>query len=80
MNNFFINKKIINNHTIGATIFIFIIIYMIFITMRPSFLFTKDGAIRHFGLGKRDSTIIPIWLFVIILAILIYMIILCYVR
>tara|TARA_B100001059_G_C17691341_1_gene505116 strand:+ start:434 stop:580 length:147 start_codon:yes stop_codon:yes gene_type:complete len=48
--------------------------------MKPAFLFNKNGGVRHFGLGKRNSTIIPIWLFVIILAIMVYMSILCYLR
>jgi hypothetical protein len=73
-------KPFIKKHIIGTTIFIFLIIYIFFMTMKPAFLFTKEGSIRHFGLGKRNSTIIPIWLFVIILAIMIYMTILCYLR
>jgi len=73
-------KSFIKNHIIGTTIFIFLIIYIFFMTMKPAFLFNKNGAIRHFGLGKRNSTIIPIWLFVIILAIMVYMSVLCYLR
>jgi len=73
-------KPFIKKHVIGITISIFLIIYIFFMTMKPAFLFTKEGSIRHFGLGKRNSTIIPIWLFVIILAIMIYMSVLCYLR
>ena len=53
---------------------------IVFMVIKPAFLFTKDGSIRHFGLGKRNSTIIPIWLFVIILAIMIYMMVLSILR
>jgi uncharacterized membrane protein YozB (DUF420 family) len=73
-------KPFIKKHVISITISIFLIIYIFFMTMKPAFLFTKEGSIRHFGLGKRNSTIIPIWLFVIILAIMIYMSVLCYLR
>lgn len=73
-------KPFIKKHIIGTTISIFFIIYIFFIIIKPAFLFTKEGSIRHFGLGKRKSTIIPIWLFVIILAIMIYTTILCYLR
>jgi len=73
-------KPFIKKHIIGTTISIFFIIYIFFIIIKPAFLFTKEGSIRHFGLGKRNSTIIPIWLFVIILAIMIYTTILCYLR
>ncbi len=73
-------KLFIKNHIIGTTISIFLIIYIVFMVMKPAFLFNKDGSIRHFGLGKRNSTIIPIWLFVIILAIMIYIMVLCILR
>jgi hypothetical protein len=73
-------KPFIKKHVISITISIFLIIYIFFMTMKPAFLFTKEGSIRHFGLGKRNSTIIPIWFFVIILAIMIYMSVLCYLR
>ena len=39
-------------------------------------LFLPNGEIRSFGLGFQNKTIIPIWLFTIILAIISYMIIL----
>jgi hypothetical protein len=73
-------KPFVKNHIIGTTISIFLIIYIVFMVIKPAFLFTKDGSIRHFGLGKRNSTIIPIWLFVIILAIMIYMMVLSILR
>jgi hypothetical protein len=73
-------KEFIQNNIIGATILIFLIIYSIFVLLQPSFLFTKNGQIRHFGLGKKNSSIIPIWLLVIIMVIFIYMSILCYLR
>jgi hypothetical protein len=73
-------KTFIKNHVISTTIFLFILIYIIIIYTKPSFLFTNHGSIRHFGLGKRNSTIIPIWLITIILVIFIYMSVLCYIR
>tara|TARA_Y100000591_G_C21664718_1_gene609686 strand:- start:601 stop:828 length:228 start_codon:yes stop_codon:yes gene_type:complete len=73
-------KTFIKNHTISTAIILFIIIYIFCIIGKPAFMFNKNGAIRHFGLGKRNSTIIPIWLLVIILAIMIYMGVLCYLR
>ncbi len=73
-------KTFIKNNIISTTIFLFIIIYICIIYIKPSFLFTNHGAIRHFGLGKRNSTIIPIWLMIIILVIFIYMSVLCYIR
>ena len=36
----------------------------------------KDGSIRSFGLGKSNTSIIPVWLFGILIAILSYLLIL----
>ena len=73
-------KEFIKNNIVGTTILIFLIIYSFFVLLQPSFLFTNNGQIRHFGLGKKKSSIIPIWLLVIIIVIFVYMSILCYLR
>lgn len=73
------NKTFIKQNIINITIFIFLVIYISIITIKPNFLFTKHGSIRHFGLGKRNSTIIPIWLLTIILVIFIYIGVLFYI-
>ena len=73
-------KTLIKNNNITTAILIFLVIFTIFIYIEPNFLFTKHGSIRHFGLGKRNSTIIPVWLLVIITAIIAYLLTLCYLR
>lgn len=74
------NKNFIKKHIISTTIFIFLIIYFAIIYTKPDFIFTKQGSIRHFGLGKRNCTIVPIWLLIIVLVIFIYMTVLSYIR
>ena len=69
-------KSFIKKNSISATIMIFVIFFIIFVYLKPNFLFNKKGAIRNFGLGKTNSTILPIWLFVIITAITSYLIVL----
>ena len=71
-------KSLIKKNNISAAIVLFIIIFIIFFYLKPGFLFNKNGALRNFGLGKSNSSIIPLWLFVIILAILSYLFILYY--
>lgn len=65
---------IFQNNKILFSIFIFIIFFIIIIYLKPNFLYTKKGTFRQFGLGKKNSTIIPIWLFILILAIFSYLI------
>ena len=69
-------KTLIRKNYISLAIIIFLLIFVSFIYIKPHFLFNKKGTIRNFGLGKRNSTILPIWLFVIITAIIAYLIIL----
>lgn len=71
-------KSFVRKNNISATIIIFLILFIIFVYIKPNFLFNKKGAIRNFGLGKTNSTILPIWFLVIILAITSYLLILYY--
>ena len=61
-----------NNITIAAII-LFIIIFAAVHVLRPGFLYKPDGSIREFGVGTKNKTIMPIWLFSIILGILSYL-------
>ena len=72
------NKNFIKKHIISTTIFIFLIIYFAIVYTKPDFIFTKQGSIRHFGLGKCNSTILPIWLLVIFMAIMAYLLVFYY--
>lgn len=40
---------------------------------KPSLAFDKDGHIRPFGTGKKVSTIFPLWLWVLSLAVVSYL-------
>lgn len=59
-----------------VSIFVFSVVFYIFQSMKPSFLYEKDGSLREFGLGSQRKTILPIWLFSLILAILSYIFVL----
>jgi hypothetical protein len=74
-----VERSIINNHITTISIAIFIVIYSIIHTIKPSFLFNKDGSLREFGVGFRRKTIIPSWLMSIVLAIICYFSVLYYV-
>ena len=70
----------IGRHNLTITIFIFFIIYVIVVNLKPAFLFNRNGTIRNFGLGKSKCSIFPIWLFVIFISILIYLFVLYYIK
>lgn len=66
------------NITLISIIF-FICIFLIIQFTKPVFLFKSDGSLRVFGIGYKNKTILPIWLFSIILGILCYLLVMCYV-
>lgn len=75
-----VGRSIINNNNITTiSIAIFVVLYGFIHTIKPSFLFNKDGSLREFGVGFRKKTIIPSWLISIVLAIVCYFSVLYYI-
>jgi hypothetical protein len=66
-----------NNITL-VSIVIFTILFTFVQLIKPGFLYKSDGTIREFGVGYKNKTIMPIWLFSIILGILSYLFVLYY--
>ena len=66
------------NNTTLAAIIIFLMIFGTIHILQPAFLYNKDGSIREFGIGYKNKTILPLWLFSIILGILSYVYVLYY--
>ena len=72
------DKQYIRQHMLTASIFIFMILFCVIQYAKPSVFYNTDGSIRKFGVGYKNKTILPIWLFAIVLAILTYVGILYY--
>lgn len=66
------------NNTTLVSIIIFLVIFIIIQMVKPGFLYNRDGSLREFGIGYKNKTIIPLWLFSIILGILSYVFVLYY--
>lgn len=71
-------RKIIRNNTTLASIILFLVIFGLVQLMKPSFLYNNDGSLREFGIGYKNKTILPMWLFSIVLGILTYVFVLYY--
>jgi hypothetical protein len=69
-------RSFIRRNLTFISVFVFSVIFGLFQIMKPSFLYEKDGALREFGLGSEKKTILPIWLFSLVLAILSYIFVL----
>ena len=71
-------RTIIRNNTTLASIILFLIFFGFAQILKPSFLYNNDGSIRDFGIGYKNKTILPMWLFSIVLGILSYVFVLYY--
>jgi len=72
------NKSIIRKNITSISILIFVVIFALIQLINPSFLYNPDGSLREFGIGTKKKTVLPIWLFAIIVAILCYLSVLYY--
>ena len=44
-----------------------------FLYIKPSVAFGEQGRIRPFGVGKRDSTVFPVWFWMFTFAVISYL-------
>jgi hypothetical protein len=54
----------------GVAMFIFL--YAVLVYWRPAAVFDAKGNMRPFGIGRPDTTVMPLWLCVVMLAVLSY--------
>jgi hypothetical protein len=71
-------KNFIRNNKVLASILLFMIVYILIQNIKPSLMYKSDGTLRDFGVGYKNKTIIPIWLFSILLGILSYLSVMYY--
>ena len=71
-------RQLIRNNVTLVAIMIFFIIFIPIQLVKPAFLYNRDGSIRDFGIGYKNKTIVPLWLFSIILGIFSYLFVLYY--
>ena len=71
-------RTIVRNNKSSFAIILFVMFFVIFQLSEPSFLYDNNGALRQFGLGMKNKTILPVWLLSIFLAIISYLLILYY--
>jgi hypothetical protein len=72
-------KNYVRENAPLAAIILFLFIFGSIQMLKPTCFYNKDGSIRHFGVGYRNKTILPIWLLSIILGILCYLAVLVFI-
>jgi hypothetical protein len=71
--------KFARNNTTFVAIIIYLIIFTIIQIIKPNYLFNNNGSLREFGIGYKNKTILPMWLFSLLLGILTYIMVLYYI-
>jgi hypothetical protein len=73
-------KTYIRENITLVAVILFVIIFGIVQMTKPTCFYKRDGSIREFGIGYKNKTILPIWLFSLLLGILCYLAVLYYVK
>ena len=73
------NRIWLANNKVLVSIFLFVSFYFLMYQMKPRFFFHTDGSLREFGVGYKNKTILPVWLFSLLLGILCYIGVLYYI-
>ena len=73
-----LSRNFIRKHINSISIVIFMLFFIVIVSIKPHFIYNKDGSLRPFGLGYSKKTVIPMWLITIILAIFSYLFVLYY--
>jgi len=68
-------NSLIKQNKAGISIVIFLIIFFVVYRAKPAIFYESDGALRQFGIGYKHKTVVPLWLFAIVLSILVYIVI-----
>lgn len=68
-----LSKVFIRKNRVNVSILLFLVIFSIVHYVKPSFLYTKEGGFREFGVGYSHKTVIPIWIVAIVVGIVSYL-------
>ena len=66
------DTQYVKSNIVRLSICAFIFIYMMLISSKSSYLYTPEGSLREFGIGKTGKTVMPAWLIAVVLAIIVY--------
>ena len=72
------NRNFLQTNVVLVAIILYVILYGIIVLAQPSFLYKHDSTLRHFGVGYRNKTIMPMWLFALLLGVISYLAVIYY--
>jgi hypothetical protein len=72
--------RAVNRNLLTVAIAIYLAIFAAIVWAKPAIMFNEYGEIRPFGLGYSHKTVIPLWVFSILLGVLCYLAVRFFVR
>ena len=72
------NRNFLQTNVVMVAIILYIVAYGLIIMVRPSFLYKSDNTLRQFGIGYKNKTILPMWLFAFIMGVVCYLAVIYY--
>ena len=66
-------KNIIKSNILLFTVICYLFLFALMMYLKPKTIFNNDGTPLNFGVGYTKKTITPIWLIVILIAIISYL-------
>ena len=62
-------------YQLALTIGVFLILLSGIVYTKPSMIYHDNGSVREFGIGTQKKTIVPLWLCVLLMAIMSYIVV-----
>jgi hypothetical protein len=68
-----LSKVFVKNNKINFSILLFLLFFAFLHYLKPSLIYNREGGFRPFGLGYKNKTVLPMWVFAIVLSIFSYL-------
>lgn len=69
----YFSKPFLRTFQVHLAILLFLVLFGLLHVMKPSLIYNKEGGFRPFGVGYKHKTVLPAWVFAIILGMLSYL-------
>ena len=67
-----LSKPFLKKYKLSIAIVLYIIGFYIINRSKPNIFYNPDGSLKQFGIGYKHKTVVPLWLFSTVLAIVSY--------
>ncbi len=70
-----LSPRLVRYYKLSFSILLFLCLMFLVQWLKPAIVFDEHGQYRQFGIGHRRTTVFPIWVVTIVLAVLSYLVV-----